>query len=38
MLNIRTDRLANWLLYLPVLLAVIGTTAQAETTQLGALR
>ena len=38
MLNIRTDRLANWLLYLAVLLGVIGTTAHAETTQLGALR
>ncbi len=38
MLNIRTDRLANWLLYLSVLLAVIGSTAHAETTQLGALR
>ena len=31
MLNIRTDRLANWLLYLAVLLGVIGTTAHAET-------
>ena len=38
MLNIRTDRLANWLLYLAVLLGVIGTNAHAETTQLGALR
>ncbi len=38
MLNIRTDRLANWLLYLAVLLGVIGSTAHAETTQLGALR
>ncbi len=38
MLNIRTDRLANWLLYLAVLLGVIGSTAQAEITQLGALR
>ncbi len=37
MLNIRTDRLADWLLYLAVLLGVIGTTAHAETTQLGAL-
>ncbi len=36
MLNIRTDRLANWLLYLAVLLGVIGTTAHAETTQLAA--
>ncbi len=38
MLNIRTDRLANRLLYLAVLLDVIGTTAHAEITQLGALR
>ncbi len=38
MLNFRTDRLANWLLYLAVLLGVIGTNAHAETTQLGALR
>ena len=38
MLNIRTDRLANRLLYLAVLLGVIGSTAQAEITQLGALR
>ncbi len=38
MLNIRTDRLANRLLYLAVLLSVIGSTAQAEITQLGALR
>ena len=38
MLNIRTDRLTNRLLYLAMLLGVIGTTAQAETTQLGALR
>ncbi len=38
MLNIRTDRLADWLLYLAVLLGVIGTTAHAEATQLGALR
>ena len=38
MLNIRTDRLGDWLLYLAVLLGVIGTTAHAETTQLGALR
>ncbi len=38
MLDIRTDRLTNRLLYLTVLLGVIGTTAHAETTQLGALR
>ncbi len=38
MLDIRTDRLANRLLYLAVLSRVIGTTAHAETTQLGALR
>ncbi len=38
MLNIRTDRVINRLLYLTVLLAVIGTTAYGETTQLGALR
>ena len=38
MLNIRTDRLANRLLYLAVLLGVIESTAQAEITQLGALR
>ncbi len=38
MLNIRTDRLANRLLYVAVLFGVIGSTAQAEITQLGALR
>ncbi len=38
MLDIRTDRVTKRLLYLTVLLSVIGTTAQAETTQLGALR
>ncbi len=35
MLHIRTDRLTKRLLYLTVLLGVIGTTAHAETTQLG---
>lgn len=38
MLNIRTDRLADRLLYLAVLLGVVGSTAHTETTQLGALR
>ena len=38
MLNIRTDRLANRLLYLAVLFGVVGSTAHAETTQLVALR
>jgi len=37
MLDIRIDRLTKRLLYLTVLLGVIGTTAHAETTQLGAL-